>query len=157
MILSSVIDNIDKGLLDNHFDDVVITFFILRFGKIYYIPESWAVYVQTGDGLWTSGDAVVNSVRSMMMFDICNALNPDMTVENQVRFSHIWKEIYGLRKSIDQDKLKPYSDEAKSKKLKYTDKWIHYSESGLFERIGLGFKCMGIRINKFFDRFYYRD
>ena len=156
MIRSSVISHIDKEFPDNHFDDVVITFFVLGYGKIYYLPESWTVYVQTGNGLWTSGDTVVNLIRSMMMFDVCNAINPRLSVENQVRFSHIWKEIYRLRKKIDPDTLKPYADEAKSGNLKYTYKWIHYTESGLFDRIGLVFKCFGVKINKFFDRFYFR-
>ena len=155
LIRSSVISKLDTVLLRNHFDDIVITFSVIQYGKLYYFPEFWAVYTQTGDGIWTGGNEIENSVRSMMMFDMCLKINPKFTSQSKVRFSHIWKSLMKNRKNIDPDKLKPYSEEAKKKDLTYTYKWIHFSDLGLIERIKLYMMYISVRINKFMTRLSY--
>ena len=114
---SSVIPTIDKKLLENNFNDNLITFTFIQQGKLYFIPESWAVYLQTGDGIWTSGKAVVNHIRNMFLYDLSNQINPEMIKQTSHRFSHTWMELFRLRKQIDPAELKQFSDEAKDKNM----------------------------------------
>jgi hypothetical protein len=53
MIRSSAIRDFDHDLLENNYNDNVITFLGIQRGSIYYIPKLMASYVQTGKGLWT--------------------------------------------------------------------------------------------------------
>ncbi len=148
LIRSSVISSIDTGLIRDFFDDIIITFSIIQYGKLYYFPDFWAVYMQTGEGIWTGSNKIENLIRSMMMFDICNIINSDMLSQSKARFSHIWKDLMQSRKNIDSANLKLYSDYSEMKKLKYSYKWIHYSDLGLFERLKLYFMYISVRISK---------
>ena len=155
LIRSSVIPTFDIELLENHFNDIVITYNILQAGKIYYIPELWAVYAQTGNGVWTSGHEIVNAVRSMMMFDICLIINPKISSESKVRFSNIWKSLMKNRKSIAAADLKVFSDEALKHNLKYTYQWIHYPELSFVDKIKLLAMFISVRFNRLFARIFY--
>ena len=154
LIRSSVIPKIDKALLENCFDDIVITFSVIQFGKIYYLPDFLAVYMYTGDGICSGGNEVENSISSIMMYDICQIINPGFVSQTKVRFSHIWKSLMKNRKNIDPDLLIHYSDDALNKNLKYTYRWIHYSESGLADKLNLYFVDFSVRVHKLLAKLF---
>ncbi len=52
---SSVIEKLPVDLLDCVFNDNLITFSIIQHGNLYYLPQTMAVYEQTGDGIFTGG------------------------------------------------------------------------------------------------------
>ena len=45
--------DLDDQLLGNHFNDNIITFCFLRFGPVYYIPETMATYRKNNNGICT--------------------------------------------------------------------------------------------------------
>lgn len=138
---SSIIPSVNLKLLQNNFNDNLITFVVIQEGKIYYIPELWTVYVQTGDGIWTSGKQVVNLIRNMFLYDLSNRINPSMKKETDHRFVYTWLSLLKIRKQIKSDELKQFSLEAKRRRLSDSYSWIHYNELKLVKRIVLCLKA----------------
>lgn len=137
---SSIIPKIDFDLLENSFNDNIITYAAIQFGSIYYLPEYWAVYVQTDDGIWTSGNTLINLIRNMIFYDISCKINKNMKAQSICRFSYVWKELYDMRKSIDSSKLAAYLEEAKSKGCKNALRWITYNELNPFQKFVMAFR-----------------
>ena len=151
LIRSSVIASIQTKLLENNFNDNLITFAIIQFGSIYYVPESWVVYLQTGDGIWTSGKVVVNLIRNIFAYDLCNIMNSKMKRETRNKYSYAWFELFKIRKTIDAKKLIPYFSEARDKKLRESLLWLTYQDMNWFQRILFDFKTVIIAKKQFFD------
>lgn len=143
LIRSLVIPSINTALLENNFNDNMITFSIIQNGNLYYIPESWAVYLQTGDGIWTSGKVIVNHIRNMFLYDLCNQINPDMEKETTHRFWSTWISLYRLRNKIDSSELQSFSDEAKVRNMHNSYNWIHYGELRWIQRRVMCLKTFG--------------
>ena len=144
LIRSSVISQINTELLENNFNDNMITYSIIQYGKIYYLPTFWAVYMQTGDGIWTEGKRVVNSIRNMFIYDLCMQINPSLKKQTKIRFYRSWIELFKLRNTIYSDNLLLLNKEAEKNCLKNSHKWIHYSQLGFFERVSLLFELVSI-------------
>ena len=128
LIRSSVIPKIDTALLENCFNDNLITFSVIQYGKIYYLPYSWVLYTQTGNGIWTSDKTVVNQIRNMFMIDLCDQISPSMKRETKKRLKHTWYSLYKIRRQINSEELGAYSKEALDKNMSNSYKWIHYNE-----------------------------
>ena len=144
MIRSNIIQYIDFKLLENNFNDNMITFLLIQKGKIYYLISEMVAYMQTGDGVWTAGKAVINNIRNMFLYDLCNIINPKMKKETMLRFSGTWKELLKIRKSIDLKELKRLKKEAYDKKLYNSIRWISYNNLGPLERQKLCLKAVFI-------------
>lgn len=137
LVRSSVIGSIPTKLVENHFNDNMITYLILQNGPIYYLPQAMAVYRQTGDGIWTGGKRVVGNLRNMVLYDISLIVNPGMKKQTDVRFATTWLELFSLRKEIRKDELEPFYLEAKEKNFRYSLKWICWQTLPLTEKAGL--------------------
>lgn len=126
LVRSSVIPKLPVKLLENNFNDNFITYAIIQHGALYYIPESMAVYMQTGDGIWTSGDPIFNNIRNMLGIDIANKINPKMKRLTARRFSATWYVLLKERRNIDRERLAMLEKEAEDKDLPETKQWINY-------------------------------
>ena len=143
---SSVIPHIDTGLLINAFNDNMVTLPAILYGKIYYIPGCWAVYVQTNDGIWTSGENAVNLIRQILFYDLSCRIAPDMRNESLCKFGYAWNGLYKLRSSIDLTALEEYRAEAEDKQCRHAAKWLKYNETNLFGRLSVLFDVLKVRI-----------
>ena len=137
LVRSSVIPTIPVKLLENNFNDNLITFSIIQNGNIYYIPQSWVAYAQTQDGIWTGEKTIVNSIRNMFLYDLCNQVNPSMRKETSYRFRAAWLELFKLRRQIHADQLEAFAREAEDKHMEESVKWLHYGELPLWEKLRL--------------------
>lgn len=136
---SKLIKKLDFNLLENNYNDNMITFTAIQFGKIYYLPQYMAVYNQTGDGIWTTGNQIINNIRNMFLYDICNVVAPNMKKETNIRFFSTWKNLYALRKEIDPN-MKNYSvflSEADGKGFKYSEFWLKYDKISVFSKLSI--------------------
>lgn len=61
-----MLDSLYKSFLN----DIFITFCMLQFGSMLYLPESYAQYNITGSGLWTGGNRVYGRFRNMHIYDL---------------------------------------------------------------------------------------
>ncbi len=135
LIRSSVIPEINTGLLDNMFDDELITFSVLQHGKLYYLPDNMAVYSQTGDGIMTSGNEIINRIRGMMCYDLSNLIAPDLSEVTSKRMAFVWLILFNNRKKIPAEDLQPYLQEAVKKELRCTEQWILYNKMNFVRKI----------------------
>lgn len=142
---SSVIPKFDLALLENNFNDNMITYSALQEGDVYYIPELWAVYVQTSGGIWTGEKNIISLIRNMIFYDLSRKINPKMKYQSICRFSYLWQDLYKVRHSIRSSELKAYADEANDKGLKNASRWLMYQELNSFQRASLACKTFFIR------------
>ncbi len=156
LIRSSVIKNIDFKLVENNFNDNLITYIVYQFGNVYYIPDAMTVYLQTGDGIWTSGNVIVNHIRNIFLFDLCNMINPKLYKETRDRFSYSWLMLFKHRKEISRNELYKYETEARNKKLKYSINWINYNEISAFKKSIFVLKTITICWKSFIRSFFIR-
>lgn len=137
MVRSSIIKQLPLDILRNNFNDNLITYSIIQFGLIYYIPRCMAAYRQTGDGIWTGEKTIVKCTRNMMMYDIANRINPKMKKETAIRLVESWHMLFDLRKEIESDKLGEFYKEAEDQQLKWTKYWIAYNKLGFTKKTRL--------------------
>ena len=135
LVRSEVISKIDTKLLENNFNDNLITYAIIQHGKIYYLPESMAVYLQTGDGVWTSGKKILNLIRNMYIYDLANQINTKLKKETTKRLAESWFELIVNRKSIHSYDLQQLLAEAEEKNMKCSLNWITYNEKRWSDKI----------------------
>ena len=126
LVRSSVIAKLPKDIVINNFNDNMITFLLLLQGSIYFIPEKMAVYLQTGDGIWTSRKAVVNHIRNLFLYDLCEILAPDAVRESDIRLSPSWKYLYQHRDEINKSELEPFVREAEERALRWSQLFLNY-------------------------------
>lgn len=159
LIRSSVISSLDFNLLKNNFNDNVITFSFIQYGNIYYIPLSWAVYYQTGYGIWTEGNRIVNNIRNMFVFDLCNKINSQMIKETSKRFSSAWFYLFLLRNKLNPDELELYYQEAKRIDLFNSCSWIEYKYLPFYAKNKLLIKAFHLSwkyiLKKIASKFYH--
>jgi hypothetical protein len=78
-----MLDALNRGFLN----DIFITFCMLQFGKMVYIPNAWAQYNFNGTGLWTGAKKVYSSFRNLHTYDL--EVNIDPKFEKTI-FDSIW-------------------------------------------------------------------
>lgn len=137
LIRKEVIDSIPIELVINNYNDNMITFITFQSGLIYYIPESMAYYLQTGDGIWTGSKKIISLIRNMMLYDICNIINSEVKKQTNYRFRGTWLELLINRDNISSSELRAFDEEAISKGMKYTHRWINYDKNRLTEKMEL--------------------
>ena len=152
MIRSWIKDLIDYRLLENSFNDVMITYSAVQYGKIYYYPEYQSVYLQTNNGIWTGGDTVVNMIRVMMFYDIALMINPKMKYQSLCRFGFAWEELFKVKRSIDTLQLGAYINEAKEKGLRTALRWCSYQRLKVLGKMALHIEVLRVKCTAFFFR-----
>ena len=144
---SEIINKIDFKLVENNFNDNMITFSMMLYGKVYYLPVPMAAYDQTGDGIWTGEKAVISNIRNILLFDLCNNMAPGLWHQTCVRFSTSWKKLYQYRKTIRKNELTQFYNEATDKKLFWSRRWINYNEHSFWNKLFITFIYYFIRVN----------
>ena len=138
---SEVINKLDLNLLEHQYNDNMITFSAMQFGKLYYIPKFMAVYAQTGNGIWTTGNLITNNLRNIFLYDISNKLNPSLKSETNMRFASSWRALFKYRKSIEINN--GFLKEADEKQLYYSKLWSNYPNLSKKEKMALFIKSLG--------------
>lgn len=152
LVRSSVIAKLPKDIVINNFNDNMITFLLLLQGSIYFIPEKMAVYLQTGDGIWTSRKALVNHIRNLFLCDLCELLAPDAVRESEIRLSPSWKYLYKHRDKINKSELEPFVREAEERSLRWSLLFLNYRYLSRAERNELRSKANSVFRRSFANR-----
>lgn len=152
LMRSLIINQIPQKLVENNYNDNMITFLALQKGKIYYIPKVMAVYLQTGDGIWTSGKRSVNAIRNIFLYDLCRMINPTVNKETDIRFCQSWNIIRQFCGCTDEVEMRPFEEEAKNKGFYYSLLWLQYNRCTFKNKIKLHVRLFSIRLHAFFYR-----
>lgn len=144
LVRSSVIEKLPTDYVINNFNDNMITFLFLLQGKIYFMPEKMAIYLQTGDGIWTGQKAVVNQIRNMFLYDMCLTLSPESKAQTKIRFAKTWRYLYKHRSEIIAGELEPFVREAEERGLKNSELFLKNRSLGTGKKLGLAFRTAGV-------------
>ncbi|MBQ0067170.1 MAG: glycosyltransferase, partial [Phascolarctobacterium sp.] len=102
---SFVISSFPFDLVENSFNDNLITFLTIQKGKLYFLEDDMAVYSITEDGIWTSNNIIVNLIRSIIGYDLCNLINLKMKKETDKRNRGVWFDLIECREKINKGEL----------------------------------------------------
>lgn len=141
---SKVIEKIPYKLLENNYNDNMITYFSMQYGTIYYLSEVMVAYDQTGEGIWTGEKRFISNLRNMFLYDLCNQMNPAYKKQSNVRFASSWRELFDNRKSIDVNDIQDLCAEAIDKRFNWSLKWIESVKNNNVSVILLRIKYMTI-------------
>ena len=75
---SSCIKDLRWDLLEDSFNDNLITYSFLQFGSIYLIPDCMADYRQNDKGIWAGENMPVCMIREFIAYDLEVQINPEM-------------------------------------------------------------------------------
>lgn len=134
---SSVIPKLPLDILENNFNDWMITYPIIQHGDIYYISKPMAVYVRGNAGIWTGQKEVVSYIRYLFMVDFCNMIGPDFRKVSEYRLAEGYYKIFKLHKEIKKADLTIFRAEAEDKGCKEVLSWINYPGKNVFVKLGM--------------------
>ena len=92
---SIVIDKLPWGIIEDSFNDNLITFCFLQFGKMYYLPRCMAAYRQNSNGIWAGEKLATNIFRNIISYDLELQINPE--IESIIRVRHLVDFITALK------------------------------------------------------------
>lgn len=141
-----IINDIDFKYLENNYNDNLITFLSFQRGLIYYYPACMAAYVQTGKGIWTGQDVIVNLIRNMFICDLSSCINPKYIKYTDIRFRRTWIDLFKHRKEINRRNLESFEAEALDKNMKYSKLWINYNQLNGISKSILLFKLFLVEV-----------
>lgn len=124
MFRSENIAKIPRNLLEDSFNDNLITFAFMQFGPLYYVDKDMAAYRQNNDGIWAGEKQIVSSIREIILYDIECKINPSLKpIINQ---RHLRNFIY-IHKNRDKIKgLEAYYEIAEKYDLPTTKRVIKH-------------------------------
>jgi hypothetical protein len=132
---SNVIHKLPLKQLRNYFNDNMITYNILQYGLIYYIPDVMAVYRQIPTGIWNGQSMDIGTIRNIMSFDLEQKINSNLKIESLVRHYNDLYYIYINRNNLDKSELAFYYRLAKKDSAKESLKWMTYYHASIAKRV----------------------
>lgn len=120
---SGYIKDIDTKLLTEDFNDTLITYSFMQFGKIYYLPDAMAVYRQLNGSIFMGAKSMVTVVRQIMGYDYAVKINPNMESLLRRRYYNVFSEAIE-RAAAFQDVNPEYLNIAKTYGLKTAEKYM---------------------------------
>lgn len=96
-------------VIGDSFDDNLITYSFLQFGKMIFIRDCMADYRQTDQGIWVGEKDCVNYIRGLISYDIENMINPNMKKISMNRHLYDFKPFaknHDIFDDVDQEFLK---------------------------------------------------
>lgn len=122
-------------LYRNFLNDRFITFLILQYGPMLYLPKVWARYNMTGDGLWTGNTPVYGYFRNLQLLDLKLYEAPDL--RKRILLSHRMDivNITNHYKADDILVIKQLFDKLDEKIFKYSFLFSKISNVSIIDRI----------------------
>lgn len=77
---SDYIDRLPFDLVEDSFNDSLITFCFLQFGDLYFLDECMADYRMNDQGIWAGEKKAIGIIREMLMHDIELKINPRVKI-----------------------------------------------------------------------------
>lgn len=123
----------------NYFDDNLIVFFFLKYGKIYYIPDRMVNYRQNITE-WKEKSILEQHILNAMDLNIERRYNSNMTIASVKRHYSDFKKMFYSRKKLMDDKYKQYVIQAKDRQNKEALLFLEY------EALGFKGKCKALLV-----------
>ncbi|MBR3307908.1 MAG: glycosyltransferase family 2 protein [Lachnospiraceae bacterium] len=108
-----------KGPLAAVFDDNNMTCWLLRHGKMYYIPDTLGAYRQVTGSSWNAIDLLKQSASNMIGWSVERYLMPDKHRLSAIRHVKDLKYLYDRRGTFTAADLEPFYTTALENKLTF--------------------------------------
>jgi len=131
-----------KPYCRENLNDNFITFCILQYGDLLYIPDAFAQYNLTGNGLWTGSKKVYGCFRNMMLYDLELQINNSLRKESFVRHLYDFNVIRKHYKQQGQDNVDKLLENENPKIYPHT--FFLYKKEGM--TIGEKFRMLFLKI-----------
>ncbi len=124
-----------NSLYRNFLNDIFITFLILQYGPMLYLPKVWARYNMTGNGLWTGNNPVYGCFRNLQLLDLKLYEAPDL--RRRILLSHRMDVVKITKhyKTDDFPVIEPLFDKLDEKIFKYSFLFSKISNVTIIDRI----------------------
>lgn len=97
---SEAIGKLPWKIIEDSFNDNIITFCFLQFGKIYYIPKCMVAYRQNRSGIWAGEKLLTNIFRNIISYDLEVQLNEQSKSRCQIRHLVDFKTAVRMREDF---------------------------------------------------------
>lgn len=94
MFRSENIAKIRRDLLEDSFNDNLITYSFMQFGPMYYVNKEMAAYRQNDNGIWAGEKKMVSVIREMILYDLECKINPTMQSICRLRHYKNFRYLY---------------------------------------------------------------
>lgn len=86
---SEHIKDLKYDIIEESFNDNIITYSFLQFGKIYFIQDSMVDYRQNEQGIWVGEKKAISFIREFIDYDLECQINPNMKdINRQRHYNH---------------------------------------------------------------------
>ncbi len=115
-------------LPENYYDDNMILFCLLKYGRIAYLSDSMAAYRQLDNSSWNSVDSLEKSIINLMDLDV------ELVTDRRFRRESITRHLYPVwdlfrnRKRIPEELKEKYRAQVKRDRLSWTAHWLFYEK-----------------------------
>ena len=117
----------------NYFDDNLIVFFFLKYGKIYYIPDRMVNYRQNITE-WKEKSILEQHILNAMDLSIERQYNPEMAIASIKRHYSDFKKMFLNRRNLMDEKYKQYIIQAKDQQLKEVLLFLEYGSMKFWKK-----------------------
>lgn len=142
MFRSDIIKEIDLDLLQDFFNDELITYSCLQYGKMYYIPKCLCDYRKNDNGIWAGNkDRRIGLIRNLIMMDMEIKINSNMYRTSLIKhLSSIERAKRGEIRNLNS-KYDIYLKKIQENKCVLTNKLIEgnniFSDNDIIERLNV--------------------
>ena len=152
---SENIAKIPRELLEDSFNDNLITYSFMQYGAMYYLNKEMAAYRQNDSGIWAGEKKMVSVIREIILYDLECKINPSMKSISRGR--HFRNFIYIHNNLYKVNGLEAYYQIAKQYDLPMTKKVIEkqpmFAKSHGMDGVILGYLKFMNKLQKLKNRF----
>ncbi len=117
-----------------YFDDNIIVYSLLEYGKLLYLPEAMANYRQIENSSWNSVDALEKHLINLIDWDIEMQINPAYEKESVIRHFYNILSVWRGRKGIPAEIREKYLEQITRDGLVLSEQWLLYEEQNFGKR-----------------------
>ena len=136
-------DGFPKTIHPAYYDDNIIVYALLEYGKIIYIPDAMVLYRQIENSSWNSVDQVEKNLINLMDWDIERQINPTYRKESVIRHMYNIFYVWRWRKKIPVKIREQYQAQIEKDNLIMADRWLNYQNQNMRTRCGMTLWLVG--------------
>lgn len=144
-----------REIRQEYYDDNIIVYYLLKFGKIIYLPETMVNYRQIENSSWNSVNEYDKNIINLMDKDIELQINPGLKKQSEIRHIYNTFFLWKNRMRIPTDMIEKYMPQIEKDQLWESRFWLSYREQPIGKKLKMNiiflknmFYFVGIKIGK---------
>lgn len=129
-----------KEIRKEYYDDNIIVFYLLKYGKIKYIPDVMVNYRQIEGSSWNSVSEFDKNIINLIDMGIEEQMNAALCRESRMRHMYNIFFVWRNKKKIPSEIRTKYLPQAQNAELKECVNWLCYEEVDFITRCRMNLK-----------------